>query len=106
MVTDCVVATGKVVTPKTLVFQPEVTVTLAGTVAAVVLLLERVTTAPAAGAGSVSGPRTASCPRAGGLACDARHFAAAVATCRLSSTLSISRLTLWEGSLSERVAQS
>ena len=50
MVTDWGVANPKVVTAKTLVFEPPLTVTLAGTVAAAVLLLARVTTAPAADA--------------------------------------------------------
>ncbi len=45
MVTDWAVATAKVVTVKVLVFAPALTVTLAGTVAAAVLLLARVTTA-------------------------------------------------------------
>ncbi len=49
MVTDWVAATPKVVTPKTCVFAPALIVTLAGTVATAVLLLERVTTTPPAG---------------------------------------------------------
>ncbi len=54
MVTDWAAATHKVVTVKVLVVVPPLTVTLAGTVATVVLLLARVTTAPAIGATSVS----------------------------------------------------
>src|SRR5947199_162134 len=46
MVTDAVVLTAKVVTGKVAVVAPAETVTLAGTVAAVVLLLASVTTAP------------------------------------------------------------
>ena len=45
-------ATAKVVTVKVLVLVPAATVTLAGTVAAAVLLLDKVTTAPPVGAGS------------------------------------------------------
>jgi len=54
MVTDWVAATPKVVTPKTCVFEPALIVTLAGTVAAAGLLLERVTTTPPAAATPLS----------------------------------------------------
>src|SRR5271165_4366901 len=54
MVTEALVATGLVVTVKVAVVAFAATVTLAGTWAAAVLLLDRVTTAPLAGAGPFS----------------------------------------------------
>jgi|SRR5271165_3185010 len=51
MVSEVFVATGLVVTLKVAVVIPAVTVTVAGTCAAAALLLDRVTTAPPAGAG-------------------------------------------------------
>jgi len=51
IVTDLVFGTVLVETVKVAVVFPEVTVTLAGTVATLVELLERVTTVPAVGAG-------------------------------------------------------
>jgi hypothetical protein len=50
MVTEALLATGLVVTLNVAVVAPAATVTLAGTCAAVVLLLDRVTTAPPVGA--------------------------------------------------------
>ena len=54
MVSDVFVATGLVVTLKVAVVAFAATVTLAGTWAAAVLLLDRVTTAPPAGAGPLN----------------------------------------------------
>ncbi len=54
MVTEVDVATALVVTVKVALVAPAGTVTLAGTVAAVVLLLERLTPAPPAGAAPLS----------------------------------------------------
>jgi hypothetical protein len=51
MVTEALLATGLVVTGNVAVVAFAATVTLAGTVEAAVLLLDSVTTAPAAGAG-------------------------------------------------------
>ena len=53
MVTEVFVPTGLVVTVKVAVVAFAATVTLAGTCAAAVLLLDKVTTAPPAGAGPV-----------------------------------------------------
>src|SRR5207248_1746853 len=53
MVDEVVAATGLVVTVKVAVVAFAATVTLAGTCAAAVLLLDRVTIAPSAGAGPV-----------------------------------------------------
>ena len=50
---EAVAPTGSEVTVKVAVFAPAATVTLAGTVAAVVMLLDRVTTAPPEGEGPV-----------------------------------------------------
>jgi hypothetical protein len=54
MVTDALLVIGLVVTVNVAVVALAGTVTVAGTCAALVLLLERVTTAPLAGAGPVS----------------------------------------------------
>ena len=54
MVTEVLLATGIVVTVKVAVLVFSATVTLTGTVAADVLLLDSVTTAPPAGAGPFS----------------------------------------------------
>lgn len=54
MMTEVEAVTGKVVTLKTAVAAPAGTVTLAGTVATVVLLLERATMAPPVGAGALN----------------------------------------------------
>src|SRR5262249_29953534 len=53
MVTEVDVAAAPVLTVKVVLVAPASTVTLAGTVARLVLLLERVTTAPPAGAGAL-----------------------------------------------------
>ena len=53
IVTPVLAVTGRVVTEKLAVVAFAATVTLAGTVAAAVLLLDRVTVIPAAGAGPV-----------------------------------------------------
>jgi hypothetical protein len=54
MVTEVVVATELVVTVKVALLAPAAMLTLAGTEAAVVLLLERVTSAPEGGAAALS----------------------------------------------------
>ena len=54
MVSKVLLETGLVVIVNVAVVAPAVTVTLAGTCAAAVLLLDRVTTAPPAGAGPFS----------------------------------------------------
>jgi hypothetical protein len=54
MVTETLLATGLVVMVNVAVVAPAATVTLAGSCAAAVLLLDRVTTAPVAGAGPVN----------------------------------------------------
>jgi hypothetical protein len=54
IVTEALDVTPAVVTVNVAVVAPPATVTLAGTCATVVLLLDRVTTAPALGAGPVS----------------------------------------------------
>src|SRR5215470_8246076 len=54
MFTDVTAVTGVVVTAKLAAVAPATTITEAGTVAALLLLLVRVTTAPPAGAGEVS----------------------------------------------------
>jgi hypothetical protein len=54
MFTEVIVTTFLVVTVKVALFEPAVTVTLAGTVATEVRLLDRATTAPPAGAGPES----------------------------------------------------
>ena len=54
MVAVALLATGVVATVKVAVVAPAATVTLAGTCAAAVLLLDRVTTAPPVGAAAVN----------------------------------------------------
>ena len=54
MVTEVVAATELVLTVKVALLAPEAMLTLDGTVAAAVLLLERVTTTPDDGAGALS----------------------------------------------------
>jgi hypothetical protein len=54
MVTDVLLATGVVATVNVAVVAPAATVTLAGTCAAAVLLLDRATTAPPVGAGALN----------------------------------------------------